>query len=138
MAGTSAVDIEGGRLVYAGIGGSPVLCLKAIRQGKDFVNHYVVPLDPLPAGPQSLVYLDYETLLEDCHDRFAFVMGEAKDRSIPEVGDIMVAPHGTFLKLQEYNRGAFMLAYLDIAGGDLHRHKERNVEGVFGWRVIAR
>ncbi|MFN3076207.1 MAG: hypothetical protein ABT940_04890 [Alphaproteobacteria bacterium] len=127
--------IGGGRLVHATIQGQPVVGLKAVRIGKDFVNYYVVPLEPRPQGPLHLVYFDYEAMLSDCNDHFRLQVGSTLDRGVPEVGDILVNPRGTFLKVQEHMKDVTMFAYVDILNGEIRRHQERGVTGVFGWSV---
>lgn len=134
MQEVDAYRMPAGRLVVADCDGVATICLKAERRGRDFLNHYLVPLDPLPAGRRGLRlrYIDPETPLRPCENRLACAPaaeGEA------EVGDVVVNPLGRFLKVFDTERTERHFAYVEVDTGEIRMRQERNVTGVAAWRL---
>lgn len=118
-----------------------VLALKAERDGKDFVNHYAVALDPRPAGLHALTYLDPDAEILHVTGRAVFELGsETRHQgSGPlEPGTIFATPRGTFLKLDgiwgaEQQKSQ---VYLDINTGAVELRRERGVSATYDdWSV---
>lgn len=117
-----------------------VVCLNALRMGKDFRNHYLVPLDPLP-GPRealSLIYVDFDIPVKDVSEHFALEL--IRERT-PEatagaaIGAVIENSAGHFLKVQEPYKGAFSLAYVDLMSGHVKRRQESTVNAVHRWAL---
>lgn len=116
-----------------------VICLNAVRQGKGFVNHYLVPLAPWPGAMDALplLYVDYSLPLVDVSDAWTLDMVPASDGA-PTVGRVLENPQGRFLKTVEPYKDAFSLAYVDIVDGQVRRRQDRGVTAVLEWRVVRR
>lgn len=125
--GGALVDWQGGRW------------LKAQRDSKDYVNHYLVPLTPAP--DLALVYIDPDTKLgllalklrpEALLPRLA---GEAT-----QPGDLIKAADGRFfLKALDVKKdGQRHMAYVAIDGGEVRPRRERpGCQAFCGWKLIG-
>lgn len=113
-----------------------IVCLNALRLGKDFRNHYVVPLDPLP-GPRealSLIYVDFDIPVKDVSDHFVLDLA-LTDGPPVGIGQVVQTPAGHFLKVQEAYKGAFSLAYIDLLTGEVKRRQETRVTAIHAWTL---
>lgn len=123
-----AWQIDAGRFVFAELDGARTLCLKAERQGKDHVNHFLVPLDPLPRrDAMGLCYLDPEQPLcpaDGFSLSFTATEGEA------QVGDVLETEAGLWLKLLDAQSSQRLYCFVNLAQGqikprlDRHRHQK--------------
>lgn len=136
MTERSAWEVPGGRLVRMAVAG--VLCLKAQRRSRDYVNHYLVPLEPLPEGLRAmrLLYIDPdERLIEVATHRLDAV--DARLASAAEIGDILVNAAGRFLKVGDTAKTERPFAYVDLDSGEVRPRQERTISQIMRWRVVA-
>ena len=134
---TPAHQIQPGSFVTAEIAGSPVLCLKVERHGRDFVNHYLVALEP--SGDRrvlALLYIDPDHPLTPVEGP-TLAFGETTT-AFPDIGDAFVTPKGPFLKLRDEPKAQKVYAYVDLATGLVRPRMDRQTQGVIGWSVINR
>jgi hypothetical protein len=131
-----ACKIEPGRFVTAHLTGAAVLCLKVERHGRDYVNHYLIPLEP-HGGRRALalVYIDPDHPLEPAPG-VALEFGEAST-AFPDIGDAFATPKGPHLKLRDEPKAQKVFAYVDLATGLIRPRMERQTQGVVAWRVIS-
>jgi hypothetical protein len=115
--------------------------LKAERDGKDYINHYLVPLAPAPG--LALIYIDPERELEWREGPPALDFGPALPADHPaEAGDLVVTARGSFLKVHDIKKdGQRHLAYIDLATGLILPRQERGAAretlGCYrGWCLI--
>ncbi|MBF0094917.1 MAG: hypothetical protein HQL33_08915 [Alphaproteobacteria bacterium] len=134
MAVKKAGNVQGGRFVRTLVDGRECVCLKAIGHGKDYTNHYVVPLDPPADGDLKMLYVDYSVEVEDCNGAYSLALDPVD--APPEVGHVLVTGKGSFIKVHESNKGAWSLGYVDIKSGAVRRRQERDITGVFRWRLV--
>lgn len=133
----SADTVPSGRLVLAEVDGVTLIGLKASRRGKDHVNHYLVPLDPRPAEPLRLRYIDYAVRVLDCTSSFAIRLEPAAGLK-SEVGQAIITAAGTFIKVYETKvEGSMAFSYVDVATGEVRRRQEQGVTAVLDVRLIA-
>ena len=133
-----AYEVPCGHAVLIGDGADSVFCIKVEREGRDFVHHYVVPLDPMPAGPLTLVYVDPEDSLVDCGGHVAFTFGRRHeaDRPAPAAGDVIETPAGVFLMVNDLPSSRKLYGFVDLSSGDLRRRQDRKVTAVYdGWEA---
>jgi hypothetical protein len=130
-----AHHIPAGSFVTAEIDGAEVLCLKAERVGRDYLNHYLVPLDPLAKRDAlALVYIDPDQPLVPAYGA-GMVLGEARTQAVPQVGDVFTGPMGTQLKVLDDPRAQKLFAYVDLASGQVRPRLERHAGQVMAWWV---
>lgn len=108
-----------------------VVCLKAFRRGKGFINHYVVPLDPLAGALESLemIYIDAESPLLPAAPSFRLTLSsplgvEGGSGADAICGGVVENTQGRFLKVREPYKGAFSLAYIDLETGEVKRRQQ--------------
>lgn len=118
------------------IDGREVVCLKATRLGKDYINHYVIPLDPVSEGDLTMLYVDYEVVVIDCHGKFVLALEPVEVDEAPEIGHVLVNDKGSFIKVRESYKGSWALGYVELESGEVRRRQERGVTGVFRWRLM--
>ncbi len=128
----AAETVTGGHFVLY----RDMIGLKAVRHGKDHVNHYFVPLDA-PVNqlnqPMTVVYLDNAAKVRDCHNNFDLNL-EPLVRCTPiAVGDILVNLTGTYIKACEKTKGIISFVYIDLENGELRRRQERQISAVYRW-----
>lgn len=128
-------NVPGGSIVVADIDGDEAMCLKAQRLGKDFVHFYLIPLDPLPAQPNGLrlVYADPEAVVTVVTE--AGIEIAPIDAAAPEVGHVFDNGAGHFLKVFDTEKTERYHAYVDLTSGEVRLRQERNVGGIFVWRL---
>lgn len=142
---TRSQEIPRGNVVIIEDGGETVVCLKAERQGKEYVHHYLIPLDPRRGPDLQLIYVDPEDEVVDCGCRVAIDPGPASDGAgppAPEVGDAFSNAAGLFLKVIEDPKSQKMFAFIGIDSGDalgqVRRRQERGLTAVYPhWRAAA-
>lgn len=134
MEAVRAYQVAAGRLVVAEIEGVAAICLKAERQGKDFLNHYLVPLDPRPADSARLRlhYIDPDASLIPAAARL--VVDAAEGRAA-EVGDVVVNPLGRFLKVHDTAKTERHYAYVEVTSGIVRLRQEKGAIGVATWHL---
>lgn len=144
-------NIPGGTIVVTELEGVEVRCLKAQRIGRDYVHYYLVPLDPPPADPRSLrlIYADPDSVLTVVRDAaIEIAPAEPAEPSLSalaapgsnhgvEVGDVFANQTGHFLKVFDTAKTERYHAYVDLASGLIRPRQERNVTGVFRWRLAT-
>jgi len=124
-----------GTPVVMNLDGIPVVCLKVERQGKEYVHHYVVPIDPSPRLETPLIYVDPDLVLHHWAGRLDFTLGGGAGAG-PEVGHIVTNAVGTFLKVIEDPKSQKMFAFVEISSGVVKSRQERGVTSVhLDWRV---
>lgn len=130
-----AWQVPGGHLVRVVLDGTETLCLKAQRQSKDYVNHYLLPLAPLPAGLRgmALVYVDPDTPLRAHDGGSVATNGEALANA--DVGDVVVTASGRFLKVFDTARADRHFCYVDLASGEVRQRQERAMTAAVAWRI---
>ena len=138
-----AFEVRRGNAVIftGGGGGEAMVCLKTERQGKDYIHHYLVVMDPTPADGFGMIYIDPEEELTDCGATFTYAMSEGVERGYTrseraDVGDIFQNAGGFFLKVTDDPRSQKMFAFINIHSGVVMGRQERGVVAVFQeWRV---
>ncbi len=138
-----ANEVPRGNGVILARNGEATICLKAEREGKEHIQHYLVTLDPLKGERPELVYIDPEDDVIDCGETFSFSMTEGGEGGLTasekaDIGDIFKNGNGLFLKLEEDPKSQKMFAFIDIATGEVKRRQERGVSAVYQeWRVTG-
>ncbi len=129
---SKAHETPPGAAVVMVVDGETVVCIKAERQGKEYVHHYVVPVDPSPGAETRLIYVDPEDDLRHRPGRLEFILAEdAGDGVQPDVGHVLRNAAGTFLKVIEDPKSQKMFAYVDLDSGAVKNRQERDVESVY-------
>jgi hypothetical protein len=132
MQSRPAHEIAAGSFVYATIAGRRTLCLKAEREGKEYVNHFVVPLDP----PQArLVYVDPNDQMTPV-DGISLSFQDGPENVAPGLGDVFLNAAGTMMKLQDDPRSQRMHCYVDLATGHVRPRMERHIRRLLSWSVV--
>lgn len=132
-----AAEVPSGNLVQ--VEGDGTWFMKAEREGKEYVHHYLVRLHPRADRVEdtAILYLDPDDPLLD-HDRTPDLdLGDAGSGDArPECGDLFRTAKGTFFKALEDPKAQKHVAYVNVASGDFARRQERGVEAVYaGWRL---
>ena len=136
-----AFEVRRGNAVIFAADGEVMICLKTERQGKDYIHHYLVVMDPAPTGPRGIIYIDPEEELTDCGATFTYAMSEGVERGDTRseraaVGDIFRNSGGLFLKVTDDPKSQKMFAFINIHSGAVMGRQERGVLAVFQeWRV---
>ncbi len=139
--GNAVIFTDGGGGGGGGGGGEAMVCLKTERQGKDYIHHYLVVMDPAPAGGFEMIYIDPEDELTDCGGPFTYAMSEGVERGDTrseraDVGDLFRNAGGLFLKVPDHPKSEKMFAFIEIHSGAVMGRQERDVSAVFqDWRV---
>ena len=131
-----ANDVEPGHLVIQ-VGDAATVFLKAEKEGKEFVHHYLLPLQPCPSPADcGLIHLDPDDLLIDLGPGWIIVPDDAGAAGTAAVGDLFETAAGLFLKINDTEKSQRQHTYLEVASGMVRRRQERGVIAVFGrWRV---
>lgn len=108
-----------------------IVCMKAEREGKEYIHHYAVPLHPHPAAETALIYLDPEDEIIDCATAITFTVREEDDTGKPGVGEVFRSVKGTFMKVHEDPVSQKMYAYLNLETGQVMRRQEKFLEVVY-------
>jgi hypothetical protein len=127
-----AYEIEPGKMVSFILDEEAVICLKALRQGRDFIHHYLVPLSGQSrSASMALIYVDPEAMLDELENSLRLALGEGEAGTTVSVGEIFANPSGKFLKVQDTDKTQRLYAYVEIETGDVRIRQERNVSMVF-------
>lgn len=130
-----AYEIAAGSFVAATLDGRRVLCLKAERIGKEHINHFLVPLEPVADRlALALVYIDPEERLTPV-EGVSFAFEDGPQDTAPAVGDAFLTPSGMLLKVNDDPRAQRMHAYVDLATGQVRARMERRLERLLVWRM---
>jgi len=130
-----AFEIAAGTFVTVEAAGGRSLCLKAERVGKEHVNHFLVPLEPLDEPTAlSLRYIDPELALVPV-DGVGLAFADGPARTEPDVGDIFANRLGLFLKIRDDAHSQRLFAYVDVRSGLIRARMERGIERLLRWRV---
>jgi len=138
-----AFEIQRGNAVIHVEDGDALVCLKAEREGKEYVHHYLVVLDPAPEAGHGMIYIDPDDEVVDCGYVFAYEMTEGEMRGATaaeraDVGDVFQNAAGLFLKVTEDPKSQKMFAFVNIHSGEVMRRQERGVTKVFQeWRTTG-
>jgi hypothetical protein len=121
--------------VATAIDGRRTLCLKVERVGKDHVNHFLIPVDPMGDRRNlGLLYIDPNDEVTAV-EGVAFAFSDAEEGVLPNVGDAFSAEAGIFIKVRDLPSAKRFHTYVDIATGLLRHRVERNIGKVLEWRV---
>ncbi|KAF0113691.1 MAG: hypothetical protein FD149_2074 [Rhodospirillaceae bacterium] len=131
----TAKTVAGGRLIVYRIKNRDVVGLKAIRHGKDHINHYFVPLEPLSDDPLTVLYMDYAAEVRDCHDTFNLELIPLAADAPVDVGAILSNETGTYLKAREPTKGIMSFVYVNLNDGEMRRRQERQIGAVYRWSL---
>lgn len=134
-------EVAGGRLVRAVVEGVETVCLKADRLGRDYTNHYLLPLDPLPGDRRAmaLLYADPEMAVTELGDGLALAAAEEPAGTPPAaVGDVAFTGAGRYIKVRDTARTERHYCYVEIASGDVRHRQDRHTTAVGRWRLEAR
>jgi hypothetical protein len=116
-----------------------VVCMKAEREGADYVHHYLVPVDPEFSEEARLIYVDPDDELVHWDGRIHIALADDGQAAAPDVGHVFTNAAGTFLKVIDDPKSQKMFAFVDIATGEIRRRQERGVTVVHtAWRAEAR
>lgn len=130
-----AEEIPGGSFVAAMVGDRRTLCLKAERIGKDYTNHFLVPLDPVEdRSALALVYVDPTDEFVPV-DGVGFTLADGAELVPPAVGDIFVNAAGSLLKVIDDPQSQKMYAYVDVATGAVRPRMERAIQRLLVWSI---
>ncbi|MBI2239245.1 MAG: hypothetical protein HYU59_00420 [Magnetospirillum gryphiswaldense] len=125
--------IEAGRFVFAELDGVRTLCLKAERQGKDHVNHFLVALEPLARrDAMGLCYLDPDQPLSPAEGfslTFTASAGEA------QVGDVLETEAGLWLKLLDAQSSQRLYCFVSLAQGQIKPRLDRHRYQKLDWHL---
>ncbi len=130
-----AVEITPGTFVATAIDGHRTLCLKVERVGKDHVNHFLVPVDPVGDRQNlTLLYIDPNDEVTAV-EGVAFAFADGQEGVSPEIGDAFSTAAGVFLKIRDLPSAKRGHTYVDIATGMLRHRMERNMGRLLDWRI---
>ena len=136
----AASEQPGGHLMMHLINGQETVCLKAYRIGKEWVHHYLIPLDPLPNGAEEMrmVYVDPDDLLTSCQGAFLLDLTDREGaEGAPPVGGALQNGKGTFLKVYDADSELRHFAYVNIQTGEIMRRQERGITAQQTWTCLA-
>ncbi|MGE5505765.1 MAG: hypothetical protein ACM31L_15195 [Actinomycetota bacterium] len=127
--------ISPGTFVTATLDGAAVLCLKVEREARDYVNHYLVPVEPC-ADPASLalVYIDPEDGFETV-EGVRLAVGEPRSGEAG-IGEVVAAGEGRYLKVLDDPRSQKLFCFVDLATGLVRPRPKRGETAVAGWTVV--
>lgn len=130
-----AYDVAAGSFVAVERDGRRLLCLKAERTGKEHINHFLVPLEPVDDRlTLALLYIDPEEKLATV-EGISFAFEDGPEGVAPEVGDVFTNPSGALLKVIDDPRAQRMHAYVDVTTGQVRARMERQIHRLLRWRM---
>lgn len=131
----AAYDVAAGSFVAVDFDGRRVLCLKAERVGKEHINHFLVPLEPVDDRKAlALVYIDPDHKLAPV-EGVSFVFDDGAEDTAPEIGDVFLNPFGALLKVLDDPHSQRLHAYVDITTGQVRTRMERHIHRLLVWRM---
>lgn len=135
MQAITAYRVSAGRFVIAEGDSNRVICLKAEREGKDHINHFLVPLDPVSdRRALRLIYLDPEQLLLPL-DGLSFAFTPGTDGEAAQIGDALTVGEDTWLKVLDDPASQRLYSYVDLASGQVRPRMERQTHRLAHWRI---
>jgi len=135
MEATPAFRVAAGQFVIAELDGKQTVCLKAERTGKDHVNHFLVPLDPVTEPRElRLHYLDPEQELRPA-EGFSFNVDAAPKQAAAEVGDVLSRDGALWLKVLDDPAAQRLYCYVGLACGQIRPRMERQQYITLGWHL---
>ncbi|CAA7616449.1 hypothetical protein [Magnetospirillum sp. UT-4] len=130
-----AYAVAAGTFVALELDGRRSLCLKVERVGKEHINHFVVPLEPLDDRRQAcLVYVDPELPLTPV-EGVSFAFEDGAEETAPDVGDIFLNPFGAVMKVLDGPKSQRLHAYVDVTTGQARARMERHIRRLLEWRL---
>jgi len=133
-----AHEIGCGAIVIRSTDDGHAVCLKLDRIGKEYIHHYLIVLDPKPAGNLELVYVDPEEKLFDCFATFEFEPGAAVDVE-PEPGHAFENKDGHFIKVLDDPKTQKLFGFVEPATGLVRIRQERKLKSVHpDWTAKAK
>ena len=136
-----ASEIQPGHAVVVEIDETRILCLKVQREAKNYMQDYVVRLEP-PAVPEVILeYFDPEKEVADCGGPLVFKRDTASRRPTgiyAQPGDLVEAEDRLFLAVREKTKLHSFIAFIDVATGNAKRVRERAIESVYSdWSIVG-
>lgn len=133
-----AHEIGCGAVVIRSTEDGHTVCLKLDRIGKEYIHHYVIVLNPRPAGEMELIYVDPEEKLFDCFATLELDFGSAQDIA-PEVGHAFENKDGHFIKVLDDPHSQKMFGFVEPATGLVRLRQERKLKSVHpNWSAKAK
>lgn len=134
METSPAYDVAAGRFVAVERDGRRVICLKAERIGKEHINHFLVPLEPVERRALALIYIDPEEPLIPI-EGVSFAFADGATEVAPEVGDVFLNPFGAMLKVLDDPQSQRLHAYVDVTTGQVRARMDRKVQRLLEWSI---
>lgn len=125
------LDVPCGNAVIVDTDNGAVVCMKAEREGKEYIHHYAVPLHPVTETTMALIYLDPDQEIVDCTTQLSFTLSEQDANAAPVTGQVFKNFQGTYLKVHEDPKSQKMYAYLNLETGQIQRRQEKKMEAVY-------
>lgn len=138
-----AHEIAAGNGVFLRTAAGDVLCLKVQRKAKNYVQDYVVRLDPAADPEMVLEFVDPEETLADCGVPIVFVPRETteddKEHTAPpghpKPGTLVESPKGLFLAVRERTKLHEFVSYVNVETGMVRRLRDHSIGNVLThWR----
>ena len=135
-----AHEIGPGAIVIRSTEDGHAVCLKLNRIGKEYIQHYVIVLDPHPEGDMELLYIDPEEKLFDCFATLEVKLGDAAgDEDKPDVGHAFENKDGHFVKVLDDPKAQKLFGFVELNSGLVKARQERKVKTVHkDWKARAR
>jgi hypothetical protein len=132
---SKAYQVRDGHAAVLVRDGTAMICMKVVRKGKDYIHHYLLPLDPVPDDGPGLIYLDPEDDVLDSRANVAFNVADTpiepgKVARI-EAGDVLLNADGPFLKVRDHPRTERPFAYLHLQSAQIKYRQERKVVAIY-------
>jgi hypothetical protein len=129
-----AYRIAAGRFVVLETDAGRVIGLKAERRGKDHVNHFLLPLEPLTGRDQmTLTYLDPEQALIPM-DGIGLSFADCGDGAI-EVGEAVGLDGEQWIKVLDIPSSQRLYSYVNVVDGAVRSRIEQRGYGRMTWRL---
>lgn len=140
MTTVTAETVQNGHLILYRVEDKEIVGLKGIRHGKDHINHYFIPLEPISEDPLTVIYIDCTASVRDCHDSFTIKLNQTYSPVLGkkvEVGSVLSNETGTYIKVREQTKGIMSLVYVNLDNGELKRRQERQIHAVYSWSLTC-
>jgi hypothetical protein len=135
-----AHEIPAGNAVFLKTTAGDVLCLKVQRKAKNYVQDYVVRLDPAAEPEMDLEFVDPEEPLADCGVRIVFKPSvDGEDHELagrhPEPGELVESEKGLFLAIRERTKLHEFVSFVNVESGLVRRLRVHSIGRIYGeWR----
>ncbi len=135
-----AHEIGSGAVVIRTEGGKHTVCVKLDRICKEYIHHYLIPLDPRPSINLELIYVDPEDLLFDCFATVEYDYGDADaTQTVPEPGHAFENKNGFFIKVLDDPKTQKMFGFVDPTTGLVRIRQERKLKAIHpNWTTKAK